>query len=139
MEVRVKTLGGLEFEAEARGHRVVTSAPKGVGGRDDAMMPTELLMASLGTCAGYYAAQYLRRQQLSAEGLEVRVEADVLKNPGRMANFTVEVIAPGASPEDHEGLMEAVGHCTVHNTLSRPQWIGLEVQTGKKREHAMAG
>lgn len=137
MEVRVKTLGGLEFEAEARGHRIVTSAPKSVGGKDDAMMPTELLMASLGTCAGYYAAQYLRQHHLSVEGLEVRVEADVLKSPGRMANFTVEVQAPGASLEDHEGLMEAVGHCTVHNTLGRPQWIGLDVHVSGAREMAL--
>lgn len=128
MEVKVTSLGGLDFVAESRGHRVVTSAPRSVGGEDNAMMPTELLLASLGTCAGYYAAQYLHKQGLPLEGLSVRVEADVLKRPGRLANFTVEVDAPGAPPAARDAILAEVEHCTVHNTLSRAQWVGIDVR-----------
>jgi len=131
MEVRIKPRGGLvEFAAESRGKTVLTSAPVGVGGADDAMMPTELLMASLGTCVAYYAAQYLKKFQLSAEGLAVRVKADTLKNPGRLDNFRIEVDAPGAPPEHRAALEEAVMHCTVHNTLTHPPSMNLQLNVG---------
>ena len=40
------------------------------------MTPPEFMLASLGACAGYYAAEYLRARSLSTEGLEVRVTAE---------------------------------------------------------------
>ena len=39
------------------------------------MAPPEFLLASLGTCADFYAAQYLRARSLPAEGLTVKVVA----------------------------------------------------------------
>lgn len=128
MEVRISHRGGVEFAAEARGKTVWSSATRGVGGADDALMPTELMMASLGTCAGYYAAQYLRKHSLSAEGLAIRVKADILKNPGRLDNFVIEVEAPAVAPEHLDALQAEVLHCTVHNTLTHPPTIRLDLR-----------
>src|SRR2546426_4194039 len=36
----------------------------------------ELLLASLGTCAGYYALQYLRTRLLPTDGLTVQISAE---------------------------------------------------------------
>lgn len=128
MEVRISHRGGVEFAAEARGKTVWSSATRGVGGADDALMPTELMMASLGTCAGYYAAQYIRKNNLSAAGLAIRVRADTLKNPGRLDNFVVEVDAPAVSAEHLDALRAEVLHCTVHNTLTHPPAIQLDLR-----------
>ena len=73
MEVRVEHLGAMQFEIQARGHKVFSDQPLEIGGYDEGMTPPELFLASLGTCAGYYAAQYMRGHNLSAEGLSVRV------------------------------------------------------------------
>lgn len=127
MEVRISHRGGVEFAAEARGKTVWSSATKGVGGADDALMPTELLLASLGTCAGYYAAQYLRKNNLPMDGLNVRVRADVLKEPSRLGNFRIFVTAPGAGEAHREALMAEVLHCTVHATLTHPPDIAVEL------------
>ena len=43
------------------------------GGFDEGMTPPELLLASLGSCAAYYAAEYLRQHKLATEGTKVRV------------------------------------------------------------------
>jgi putative redox protein len=57
----VKPTGnGVQLEAEARGHRLLSDQPLSNGGDDAGMTPPELMLASLGTCAGYYALQYLR-------------------------------------------------------------------------------
>jgi putative redox protein len=59
------------------------------------MTSPELLLASLGSCAGFYAAQYLRKNRLAAEGTRVRVTCEKVKDPvARMTNFVIEVDAP---------------------------------------------
>ena len=60
MEVIIHHLGNVRFEATARGHRVLCDQPFENHGSDAGMTPPELLLSSLGTCAGYYAAEYLR-------------------------------------------------------------------------------
>jgi putative redox protein len=118
MEVTVQYSGGVKFEAAARGHRVVCDQPPTNGGADQGMTPPEFLLVSLGTCAGFYAAQYLRNHSLPAEGLEVRVTAEKAKAPARLGSMRIEVtIGAGLAPEHEAGVLRAVHACLVHNTL----------------------
>jgi putative redox protein len=117
MEVTIRHLGDVKFEAEARGHRVVCDQPADNHGTDQGMTPPEFLLASLGTCAGFYAAQYLKTRSLSTKGLEVKVHAEKALRPARLAAFRIEVVAPEV-PEEHEaGLLRAVDTCLIRNTL----------------------
>ena len=70
LEVLVEHLGEVQFEATARGHKVFCDQPVENGGFDEGMTPPEFLLASLGTCAGYYAVQYLKARHLP---MQVRV------------------------------------------------------------------
>ncbi len=76
MEVTVHHLGNVKFEAVARGHRVMCDQPPANGGADTGMTPPEFLLVSLGTCAGYYAAEYLKARSLPTTGLEIKVSAE---------------------------------------------------------------
>ncbi len=128
MEVLVEHLGAVQFEIKARQHKIVCDQPPENGGFDEGMTPPELLLASLGSCAGFYAAQYLKKQKLAAEGTKVRVTADKFKDPARMDNFRIEVEVPLAFSEEHRnGIREAVNHCLIHNTLLHPPKIALKV------------
>jgi len=128
MEVIVEHLGSLQFEIKARQHAIVSDQPSANGGHDEGMTPPELMLASLGSCAGFYAAQYLRKRRLATEGTRVRVTADKLTNPARIDNFHIEVEAPGALTEqDRAGVEDAVHHCLIHNTLLHPPSIAIEV------------
>ena len=118
MEVRVQHLGGVRFEAQARGHRVICDQPAENGGTDTGMTPPEYLLASLGTCAGFYAAQYLRTRSLPTEGLEVTVSAEKATHPARLGQFRILVTLPGGMDPQHEaGASRAVKACLIHNTL----------------------
>jgi uncharacterized OsmC-like protein len=118
MEVRVEHVSGQQFEAVARGHRVVSDQPPENGGTDAGMTPPELLLSSLGTCAGYYAAEYLKVRSLSLEGLTIHVSAEKALQPPRLASFRIEVEAPGASDEkSRDGVLRAVRKCLIHNTM----------------------
>ena len=91
MEVSVRYLGETKFEVAARGHRVICDQPIDNGGGDQGMSPPEFLLASLATCAGYYATQYLKTRGLSSEDLKVRVIASKAVQPARLASFEIEV------------------------------------------------
>ena len=129
MEVTVEHLGSVQFEIRTRNHSIISDQPINDGGFDEGMTPPELLLASLGSCAGYYAAQYLRKNKLATEGTRVRVTCEKVKDPlARMTNFVIEVDAPvELSDEQRKGVEEAVEHCLVHNTLLHTPKIELKV------------
>jgi len=130
MEMTVEHLGSVQFQMKTRGHYVVSDQPVEQGGFDEGMTPPEFLLASLGSCAGYYAAQYLRKHKLALEGTRIRVTCEKARQPvPRMDNFRIEVEAPvELNPEHTKGLHEAVEHCLVHNTLLHPPKISIEVE-----------
>lgn len=128
MDVTVRYQNGVRFQAETRGHGVICDQPSENGGADQGMSPPEFLLVSLGTCAGYYAVQYLKARGLPVEGLEVRVRADKGGKPVRLDSFVIEVTVPGVDGERHkEGLLRAVKLCLIHNTLAHPPQIDIAI------------
>lgn len=129
MEVMVEHLGAVQFEIKARQHSIACDQPPENGGYDEGMTPPELLLASLGACAGFYAAQYLRKYKLATEGTRVRVTADKVKDPARVDHFRIEIESPIELTEQHRaGVERAVHHCLIHNTLLHPPQIAIEVK-----------
>jgi len=128
MEVKISHLDHVKFSIQARSHTIICDQPAENGGADDGMTPPELLLASLGSCAAFYAVQYLKTRNLAETGVEVTVTAEKLKQPSRVGNFRVQVVSPVAlTQEQSEGLMRSVHHCLVHNTLLTPPEINIEL------------
>ena len=128
MKVAVEHLGGMQFEIQAGHHKIVCDQPVENGGFDEGMTPPDLLLASLGACAGFYGAQYLRKHGLATEGTVVQVSAEKRVNPARLDEFKIEVEVPAALSEAHRsGIEEAIRHCLIHNTLLNAPRISLNV------------
>ena len=136
MEVVIQHLGKVKFEARTRGHRLVCDQPADHGGSDSGMTPPELLLSSLGTCAGFYAAQYLAARSLPAEGLEVKVTAEKAAQPARLGSFRIEVTVPGLDEKHEAGVYRAVKACLIHNTLLNSPEIETVVKTGQLAERS---
>lgn len=117
MEVLAQYRGNTKFEVAARGHRMICDQPLENGGSDEGISPPELLLASLATCAAYYATQYLNTRGLPAQDLQVRVRAEKASAPARLASFQMEVSAPGLEERHQAALLRAVRACLIHNTL----------------------
>ena len=133
MELIVKHPENVKFAVQARGHEVVCHQPPDNAGTDAGMTPPEFLLASLGTCAGFYAAQHLRTRSLPTEGLEVRVSAEKALGPARLASFQIEVSVPEIAERHKEGVLRAVKSCLIHNTLLNSPEIGIAVHTTQDR------
>ncbi|MGO8758909.1 MAG: OsmC family protein [Terracidiphilus sp.] len=133
MEVKVSQLDGVKFNIQARSHTIACDQPVDNGGTDSGMTPPELLLASLGSCAAFYAAQYLRTRNLAQKGVEVAVTAEKLLQPARLGNFRIVVRNPvPLTPEQTEGMMRSVHHCLIHNTLLSPPEIKIELVAGEE-------
>ena len=99
------------------------------------MTPPEFLLVSLGTCAGFYAAQYLKVRSLPANGLRLKVTAEKADQPARLGRFHIEVTAAKLSLQHQEGILRAVKSCLIHNTLLNSPAIDIVL---KQPVHAAA-
>ncbi|HUK09096.1 MAG TPA: OsmC family protein [Stellaceae bacterium] len=128
MKVQIQQIDAVRFSVNARTHTIICDQPLENAGTDAGMTPPELLLASLGTCAAYYAAEYLRTRRLATAGVAVSVAAEKLKGPARLGNFRIRVDTPvSLTTEQKEGLMRSVEHCLIKNTLLNPPEINLEL------------
>jgi len=128
LEVTTKHLGAVQFEINARNHRIYSDQPIENGGFDEGMTPPELMLASLGACAAYYAVDYLKRFKLPTEGVRVRTTAEKVSGPPRLDDIRIELECPSIDEERHQkGVVEAVHKCLVHNTLLHAPKIRVDL------------
>ena len=89
-------------------------------------------LASLGACAAFYAAGYLRTRNLAKNGVKVSVVPEKLKAPARLGEFRIRVDCPIClTGERRDGLMRSVEHCLVKNTLLNSPQIEISRACGK--------
>lgn len=117
MEISLRHIGGAQFSAEARHHRVLLDQPTEDGATDQGMSPAELLLASLGGCVGQYVAQYLSVRGLSSEGLILRIQAQPGTKQLHLGNFQVEVQVPGLNERQLRALEKSFPAGLVQNAI----------------------
>ncbi len=140
MEVQIKQVERVKFSIQARTHTIVCDQPEENGGSDAGMTPPEFLLASLGACAAFYAAEYLRTRKLASSGVSVSVRAEKLQGPARIGNFSIRVDSPVClTVEQREGLMRSVEHCLVKNTLLNPPRIEVSLEVPSPLAQASVG
>jgi putative redox protein len=129
MELLVRHAGGDRFSIRVRGHELVVDQPLSDGGEDDGPTPTELFVASLAACVGFYAERFLRRHGLPADGLRIDAQAAMSADrPARVASVTLQVGGlPEMSENRRKGLLAVVEHCTVHNSIRQAPAIEIDL------------
>jgi putative redox protein len=130
MELQVRCSGGDRFSIGVRGHELVVDQPVADGGEDDGPTPTELFVASLAACVGFYAERFLRRHGLPADRLHVDGHAAMsAERPARVASITLRVGGLPELPEHRrKGLLAVVEHCTVHNSIRQAPAIEIDLE-----------
>src|SRR6266699_2942334 len=128
-EMDVRYVAGESYEVSVRGHRVLVDQPADAGGLDAAPTPTELFVASLATCVAFYAGRYLTRHGYGRDGLAVSAGFDMASDrPARVSGIHLVVRVPATLPPERWPAVRAVvSHCTVHNTLTKPPAVVIEL------------
>lgn len=128
MSLEVTFPGGLVVSATAKGHTVRTDQPVAAGGTDTAMAPFDLFLASLATCAGYYALRFCQERALSTEGLGLSL--DPIRDPDgkRVGTIRMELRTPEGFPEKYrQAILRAVDHCAVKRHIVEPPRFEIEI------------
>jgi putative redox protein len=117
------------FSVRIRGHVVMVDQPVEDGGDDMGPTPTELFVAGLAGCVGFYAERFLRRHGLTADGLRVACEFDMAEDrPARVSAIRLTVDVPALlTPQQRVALERVVEHCTVHNSIRQAPDVRIDL------------
>jgi len=126
----IRFVAGEAYEVTVRGHRFMVDQPADAGGQDTAPTPTELFVASLATCVAFYAGRYLTRHGYSRDGLAVSAAYDMATDRlARVSTIRLTVRVPADLPPERWAALRAViSHCTVHNSLTVPPPVIIDLQ-----------
>ena len=116
--------GGVAVEADIDGTSIRTDQPVRHGGGGTAPAPFELFLASIGTCAGYYALRFCQERQISTEGLAVSMTWE--RNPATklISGIRIEIALPPGFPEKYRtAILRAADQCAVKKHLVEPPSI----------------
>jgi putative redox protein len=124
MELNIRFPGGLAVEADLDGHTVRSDQPEAAGGHGAAPSPFDLFLASIGTCAGYYALRFCQARGLPTENVTLKLVAE--KNPSvkRVTHVAIEIELPPDFPSQYrEAIVRATNQCSVKKHLLDPPRI----------------
>ncbi|MCC6619851.1 MAG: OsmC family protein [Deltaproteobacteria bacterium] len=121
MELRVSFPGGKRVDVAFGPHRVCTDQPRGAGGDDSAPAPYDIFLASLGACAGIYAAAFCQARGLDPSLVELveRVTFDPVTHLAQEVDIDVRV-APAFPAKHVAALLRSVDQCKIKKTLACP-------------------
>jgi len=86
---------------------LTTDAPLDNQGRGEAFSPTDLVATAVGSCVATIMGIYAKREGVSLEGLEIRVEKTMSPaSPRRIARLDLDVRMPAGLSARHRSALE---------------------------------
>ncbi|MCX7706262.1 MAG: OsmC family protein [bacterium] len=126
--IKVCFVDKCQFEAKVRNHTIKIDLPLNLQGTDTGPMPPELFVLGLASCMGYYALFYCRKNKIPVEGMSIESDYEKATNPDRISKVSVKISIPGLSEEHRKGVMEAVEHCLVHQSLIQKPEVNITLE-----------
>ncbi len=73
----VKWQGGMAFEADVNGHKIILDADQSVGGEDKGARPKALMLTALAGCTGMDVISILKKMRVELTDFKVNVIGDL--------------------------------------------------------------
>ena len=106
--------GGVQVDAKFRGLKVHTDQRVDHGGDGTGPEPFELFLASLGTCAGFYALRFCQQRSIDTGGLELTLDTEKDPSGTRIGTVKIDIHLPEGFPEKYrEAIVRAADQCAV--------------------------
>lgn len=117
--IPVSFAGGVRVETQLGAHTVVTDQLPVHGGTDAGPSPYDLFLASIATCAGFYAAAFCNSRKIPMEGLAVSLEVEEDETTHLPKELTVNLTLPKDFPEQYRAaILRSVENCKVKKSLA---------------------
>jgi len=115
------TLGeGLRVSAAFDGYEVRTDQPAGSGGDASAPGPYHLFLASLGTCAGFFALRFMRERGIDTGGAALTLTHETDPATGLASAVEIHLALPPGFPDKYRrAIVLAMDQCKVKRQLEQ--------------------
>lgn len=119
--------GGVRVDATFRGNTVHTDQPAPYG-ENTAMAPFDLFMASIATCAGYYALRFCQERDIALDGMALSLDFERDPEKKRVSRVRITLTPPDGFPEKYEAaIIRAMDQCAVKKAIADPPEFDLAV------------
>lgn len=113
--------GGKRINADFNGFTVKTDQGVKGGGEGSAPEPFQYFLASLATCAGIYALNFMEARKIPTQGLRLSQTAHWDPEKKRLAKVEINLDLPPDFPEKyHKAIKRAVDLCAVKKAIADP-------------------
>ncbi|MBP7675998.1 MAG: OsmC family protein [Thermoanaerobaculia bacterium] len=127
MPMEVRFPGGVAVEAIHAGMTIRTDQPVAAGGAGSAPSPFDLFLASIATCAGFYALRFCQERGLPTEGLGVTMDWERSPETKLISKIRISLKLPEGFPEKYRSaILRATDQCAVKKHLVAPPAIEVE-------------
>jgi len=118
--------GGVKVNAQFQDFEIATDQPERNGGENTAPSPFDLFLASLGTCAGFFALRFCQQRDLSTDGLKLSLAREYNKETKTLDKVKITMELPKDFPEKYRSaIIRATDQCAVKRALLDPPEIEL--------------
>jgi len=126
--MKVHFPGGMQVDAFHEGFWIHTDQPVAAGGGGSAPSPFDLFLASIGTCAGFYALRFCQERSLDVEGLALWVVPERDASRRRVTRVRIELALPRDFPAKYQdAIRRAIDQCSVKRHLVDPPEVELVI------------
>lgn len=127
MAMEIRFPGGVAADAVYKGHVIHTDQSERAGGRGAAPEPFDLFLASIGTCAGYYALAFCQGRGIGTDGMRLLLEPVRSGEPGRLSSIRLTLELPEGFPEKyHRAILRSMDQCAVKRHIVDPPDFEVE-------------
>ncbi|MCF6238065.1 MAG: OsmC family protein, partial [Candidatus Marinimicrobia bacterium] len=94
--------GGVQINAQYDNFVIATDQPEKNGGQNSAPSPFDLLLASLGTCAGFYALRFCQERKLTTTGMRLQLSNQRNAETNRLEQVKITLHLPDGFPDKYQ-------------------------------------
>lgn len=112
--INVTFPGGKKVDAQIGEFVIKTDQATANGGNGSAPEPFKLFLASIATCAGFYALEFCQSRQIATEGLALAVRYHFDTEKKMYTSFRIEATLPRNFPAKYkDAITRAIDLCAV--------------------------
>ena len=121
MNVLVTFTGKKKIDAVIGNNIIHTDQTLKNGGEETAPAPFQLFLASIATCAGYYALEFCQSRNILTEGMSLSMVPELNTELKRYTHISISLQLPVHFPEKfHNAIIRSMNLCTVKKHLIDP-------------------
>jgi ribosomal protein S12 methylthiotransferase accessory factor len=123
--------GGKRVYANYGGFTIETDQPVRGGGEGTAPAPSDLLLASIGTCAGIYALGFMQQRGIDPAGAKLVMRPQYNPAVGLIDHIELELTTPPGFPDKYrDAVINAIELCAVKKHLAQPPAFSVTTVAG---------